>query len=375
MKILIFNESEMTQIGGINNAVLRTSTLLARKGNEVTVLSTETGGTSSDRALNGVRVIRIGSAVNRYLYGISPEMWFFLRHNLRSRLSPDIVHIHAYNSLISHEVAFFCRRSNIPYVFSPHYSPFAHNAPGATLLFPIGRPIGREALRLAERIVCISRFEASLLLRHFHLTPEKIIVIPNGIDHVSKRARIRRVKGQDERLNILYVGYLIKLKGVQYALRAMRELTYAMKRNAVLRIAGSGDYEPRLRLLARRIGVEPHVEWLGIMRGDDLRRLYEEADFLLLLSKTENYGTVVAESLALGTPAIVTTNSALIEYLNEPGCFGIEYPPKPGELAHLIIDLASREIEVGPFTEKIRLWEDVARDYNALYEELIHGRH
>ena len=90
----------------------------------------------------------------------------------------------------------------------------------------------------------------------------------------------------------------------------------------------------------------------------------------MLLSKNENYGITVAEALALGTPVIVTKHSALREFLSEPGCFGVDYPPNPREVAELILKIVNSDVKVGPFSRKIRTWEEVVKDYEEIYSTL-----
>lgn len=98
-------------------------------------------------------------------------------------------------------------------------------------------------------------------------------------------------------------------------------------------MAGSGNCDTALRKLAGDLGIGGNVKWLGDVDKSNVIQLYREADVSLLLSASENFGTVVAESVAAGTPAIVTTNSGLAEFVNEPGCNGIAYPPDTGNLA------------------------------------------
>jgi glycosyltransferase involved in cell wall biosynthesis len=81
----------------------------------------------------------------------------------------------------------------------------------------------------------------------------------------------------------------------------------------------------------------------------------------------ESYGLVVAESLAHGTPCIVSKTSALTEFLNEPGCFGVDYPPDDEALAKLILDVSASEVEVSNLSRKVRVWDEVAEDYVRVY--------
>jgi glycosyltransferase involved in cell wall biosynthesis len=122
------------------------------------------------------------------------------------------------------------------------------------------------------------------------------------------------------------------------------------------------------------LAIEKNLKWLGTVRGDDLLRLYDEADLTLLLSKSENFGTVVAESLAMGTPAIVTTNSALREFTKEPGCYGIEYPPDPVKLAEMITEIVERKDGVGSLSDRIQTWDKIAERYERFYDRVIQER-
>jgi len=70
----------------------------------------------------------------------------------------------------------------------------------------------------------------------------------------------------------------------------------------------------------------------------------------------------------------VTKVGALREFLDEPGCFGIEYPPDPDELAELILAIHTNDVRIGPFnTGRISTWEHVAQEYERIYHEVLPG--
>ena len=75
--------------------------------------------------------------------------------------------------------------------------------------------------------------------------------------------------------------------------------------------------------------------------------------------------------MSLGTPCIITENTALKEFSMEPGCFVVDYPPEPEKVASSIIEVYKNDVTIGPFTEKIRPWDKVSLDYERLYESLI----
>ena len=122
--------------------------------------------------------------------------------------------------------------------------------------------------------------------------------------------------------------------------------------------------------IARRLNISEFVSWRGFISKNELIEEYKKADIFLLLSRSEAYGIVVAEALALGTPCIVTNTTALNEFTREPGCFGVDYPPDPKKVAELIIKIHESDVQVGPFSDKIRTWDKVAEEYERLYTNI-----
>jgi len=220
-------------------------------------------------------------------------------------------------------------------------------------------------------MACVSVSEARLVHRDFGVDRERITVIGHGVNERPLEPIIRRKRSRGD-IRLLCVGHLMKYKGVQYILGAMHRLLHDFGIVARLEVVGRGDYRKALEHQATRLGIARQVIWNGVVTDNELEKKFEEADLLLLLSRAEAYGIVVAEALARGIPCIVTKTTALNEFTHEPGCFGIDYPPNPRELAALIRKLCSRDVQVGPFTSgKIRTWDEVANDYRVLYQGLL----
>jgi glycosyltransferase involved in cell wall biosynthesis len=109
----------------------------------------------------------------------------------------------------------------------------------------------------------------------------------------------------------LYVGRLVKLKGVQTLIERFRDYP------ADLVIAGDGDYIPELRRLAAGLD---NVRFLGPTHGSQLRDLYAGAVAAIVPSIAyEAFGIVILEAFAQGTPVIVRDLGALPEPVLESG--------------------------------------------------------
>jgi glycosyltransferase involved in cell wall biosynthesis len=115
----------------------------------------------------------------------------------------------------------------------------------------------------------------------------------------------------------LFVGRLVKIKGVQALIAAFRRYP-----EADLQIAGDGIFEGELRRLAEGM---PHVHFLGRMRPDELRRLYRGATALLVPAMVyETFGFITLEALGQRTPVIARDLGAVSELVQETGG-GITY--------------------------------------------------
>jgi len=276
----------------------------------------------------------------------------------------DFVQIHGFHILLSLQTAILCRLRGVPYVFSAHYHGKGHT-PVRNLLFNAYKIVGGLGLSGSARVTTGSNFERSKLLKDFPALTKKTVVISPGV-------RVRDLPDLERRKDtLLYVGRLIQYKGVDHVLEAMRSLKDAG--NLVhLRIVGTGPEEAILQKRASDLGLAEQITWLGDVSDGELTNEYATASCLILLSAAEAYGLVVAEALSCGTPCIVADMEALSEFLQEPGCFGVSYPPNPEKVAGTILQvLRSPSITVGPFSDKITTWPGCADKYLELFELVV----
>ena len=323
-----------------------------------------------EEELNGVHIKRFSSRISKRLFELSPEMFLYCVRNRRAFSTCDVVHIHNYHSLLSLQMAFLLKdvvRTKGKVVFSPYYHAEGHTK-GASVLLKILRPFGRWILGNVDAFICISDYEASLIQLDFSIPRKKVCTIPIGVGKINKR---RTAKERGGVIPLLYVGRVEKYKGIQFILGAMAELKEAHGISSSLTIVGEGNYANELRNSSKRLGLDGAVRWVARLPPETLEQEYANADMLLLLSQTEAYGLVVAEALARGTPCIVSNTSALTEFLLEPGCFGIDYPPNEEALANLILNVYNNDVTVGQLSRKVRVWDEVAGDYLRAYRSII----
>lgn len=144
----------------------------------------------------------------------------------------------------------------------------------------------------------------------------KIEVIANGIDIEN----IKLKDNWDKKKNILFLSRIHVKKGIEFLIQAISTLKYQMS-GYVINIAGEGD-EKYINLLKKKVnelGISNMVNFLGGVYDDKKWELYRNADIFILPTFSENFGIVIAEALASGTP-VITTNGTPWKELNTENC-------------------------------------------------------
>ena len=197
---------------------------------------------------------------------------------------------------------------------------------GKDILETSTKPFDRIALFLspflARGILVNSRFTESLLPSGFH---KKIRILYPGVDPL-KLGSATMTEVQDEKTRrILFVGRLVKRKGVEDLLVAFRALRSELP-DSKLEIVGDGPELLRLMRLTNEMNLSEHVNFYGKLRGDSLLDRYRAADVFVMPSRrtktdVEGFGTVFLEAGMFGKPSIGTRSGGIPEAVmdNETG--------------------------------------------------------
>jgi len=109
---------------------------------------------------------------------------------------------------------------------------------------------------------------------------------------------------------ILFIGRLLKLKGVQHLIRAFEEVGRKIE-DSILVIAGEGEYKRDLEELAAGSGNPGRIHFIGHVTGRRKWDLYERCNVFVLPSvidrdKFEAWGLVLNEAMSFGKPVVAT---------------------------------------------------------------------
>jgi glycosyltransferase involved in cell wall biosynthesis len=350
MKILQVCPKYYPAMGGIEEHVKNISERLAKE-HEVTVFSCDPSGKlPKEETINGVLVKRFNSFSPGDAYHISFEMARELK-----KFEFDIVHGHNYHAL----PLYFARNAKAKrLIVTPHYHSHGHT-PIRNFFIKLYKPFGRRIFNRADRIIANSNYEKELLLSDFNIRENKISVIYPGIN-LAEFANLEDVKRGTK--TILYVGRLEKYKGVQHIIQTLPLLD----KDFGLEIVGKGPYKANLVALVDKLGLNDRVKLSQDLSRQELLKMYRKTGVFVLLSQHEAFSIVVSEALAARTPCIVANTSALVEWIDNKNCFGIDYPINSDKLAELITETADKKVG----NVKLWDWDEVVEQVKALYKNL-----
>jgi D-inositol-3-phosphate glycosyltransferase len=173
-----------------------------------------------------------------------------------------------------------------------------------------------DIMRCADLILASTPDEAGLLNSLYGADPDRVEVLPPGVDHrlfsPGDRAAARARLGHPGRRVLLFVGRIQPLKGLDLAVQALAEID-----DAVLWAVGgpSGADGPgeldRVLKLAADLGVADRLVLLPPRPHHELVDYYRAADVCLVPSRTESFGLVALEAAACGTPVVAASVGGL----------------------------------------------------------------
>lgn len=204
----------------------------------------------------------------------------------------------------------------------------------------------------------------------------KIEVIANGIDvgEIVMKTSWKRKK------EILFLSRIHVKKGINFLIEAVAVLKEDLKGYKV-NIAGEGDetYINELKVLASRLGVADYIHFIGGVYGNRKWELFRDADLFVLPTHSENFGIVVAEALACGTPVMTTKGTPWSELETENCGWWTEVGTNP--IVHALrvfLQLSTDDLEkMGHNGRKLveckYSSKKVAEDMVTLYKKVING--
>ncbi len=336
MRILNVTETyaPFLEFGGPPVKVRALSEGLARRGHQVTVLTADWGlekrllsqeeKMTAERSPfgwrrneSGVQAIYLPTWMRYRAVSWNPAVKRYCRARLENF---DVVHVFGLYDLLGPAVASACRKRSVPYVLEPigMFVPIVRNLWLKRIYHAVW---GRPLLEGASAVIATSEQEAEELAAG-GVPRARVVLRRNGVDvprSWPERGSFRKAYSiSPEEKVILFLGRLSAKKSPDLLLQAFSELSgrsSGIPMTLIFAGPDEGGMKAELDQMAAQLGVRRRIQFAGPLFGEAKWAAYRDADVFVLPSQNENFGNTAAESVAAGTPVIVTEQCGIAPLL------------------------------------------------------------
>ena len=294
-------------VGGAQTHISQLSRYFSHKGNRVAVMSHPGGWLEKEERRLGIVFYS-----NKY-FSNKPNPVDILKAIKEIKravrdFKPDLVSCH---STVAGFLGRIIIKNKIPTIFTAH-----------GWAFTLGVPILRRylavlaekiAARWCSKIICVSEFDKKLALKYKIASPNKIIVIHNGVE-ISVNQRIYQRKSALTK--IVFVGRLGKQKDPMLLLEGFNELEPELKNKSRIFIIGDGPKRKKLQDFIKGNKLEEKVKLLGGLPREEVFEILEKSDIFVLTSNWEGFPRSILEAMSCGSAVIASDVGGVREAIN-----------------------------------------------------------
>lgn len=375
--------------GGLGRHVHALAEAQAARGDDVTVLTQAAPQASDNDVVNGVRILRVPHDPPMVPFD-EPHLlaWVMGMESAIARRgvqivddrAPDVVHAHDWMMAHAATSLASAARGASALVATIHATEAGrHQGWLPTDLSDAIHSVEHWLVHGAQRVIACSQHMRTEISRLFHLPPERVDVVTNGIDLRRWRASsadIARVRDRFASTGplVVFCGRLEWEKGGHTLIDALPRLRRRLPGLRVV-IAGRGGAADDLERQARERRVSSLIDFTGWIPERELHGLMAAADALVIPSLYEPFGLVALEGAALSAPLVVARTGGLAEFVIDGKTGRTFAPGDPQDLARVVTEAvrepeASRELARAArarLRESYR-WEVLAAQTDEVYD-------
>jgi glycogen synthase len=309
-------------IGGLARVVAELSKQLVKQGCEVHVVTADHPGAPEHQDDSGVFVHRVKTQTDwtpDFLTWVKQLNFGLLQYAIELHRKTPFDVVHAHDWMVADAAWVMKKGFGVPLISTIHATEAGrmhglHN--------DLQRYISQVEWRLtfeSWEVIVNSQHMLRELQNQFKMPPDKITIIPNGIDPDQfdfefDPGPMRRQFASEHQKIVLFVGRMVREKGVQVLLQAAQSILAAVPGTQFL-LVGTGYYLDELKALAGNLGIQHNVHFLGYVTDHDLLRLYKCADVVVIPSLYEPFGIVALEGMAAQVPVVTSDTGGLIDFV------------------------------------------------------------
>jgi glycosyltransferase involved in cell wall biosynthesis len=301
-------------ICGVSARVLAEAQLLAKRGHEVHVFSSNIfrgeGGKKTaceEEIINKVKIKRFPA---RFSFGDNTFFWDCEKEALK--LHPDVIITHAYRQYYSTKAVKIAKKLNIPCFLVTH-APFLEKKLRslrlnlAVLLYD--SLVGKRILNKYTKVIAITHWEMPILEK-LGVKKENIEYLPNGIPDEFFKTKPKKGK------NILFLGRISPIKNLESLVFAM---SLVKNKKIKLDIIGpaESDYKEKLVSMIKEMNLEKKIRFYPpVFNLKEKIKLIDEHEIFVLPSKREAMPQALIEVKARGKIVISSKSEGGKEMIN-----------------------------------------------------------
>src|ERR1700687_802135 len=367
MNILFTTVSLSAERGG--GTAVRTQQLVRhfKRQNHVCSVAVIEDGALGDRLrADGTEIYATGSFKIRFVF---PRI--NLGRLVKLVRNADIAHLLGYWNLLSVVTAFIAILVRRPYVLSAagEFAVLDNPRPVSMLFHYV---LGRLMIRKAQLIVAITELERNQILCRFCLPPERVIVIPNGVEEVTSGM----VTQSRQSAFLLFVGRLALIKGPDLLIEAFARITHRFPDIHLVMAGGDFGMRKQLEALILRHSLSSRVKLVGHLEDPDRTTAFREALALIVPSRAEAMSLVALEAGAVGSPVLITNTCGFEAVERVEG--GLVVPATIQGLADGMLRILDRQealAEMGARLQSFVLaeygWTSIVERFGAALERVV----
>lgn len=360
--------------GGQERYIHYLSKYLVRSGNEVEVVTSNFPLSQESEMMDGVQISRQRCICRLLRNPITPGL-FLLGDKVRDY---DIIHTHNEHSSAALAAYHYKKRTGIPLVLTVHgrlvFGEFAKDI----IEKWYSRTVGRKILQNCNAVVVNSEDDRQYIASVAPKIEQNIVTFHNAVDpEFFDSIPTITVDTQPDQHLILFVGRLIRRKGIEWLIKAIRIIADEGRSPGIkCIIIGEGEDSQFFEKLVNKLDLSQIVEFKGQVGHKELKAYYQSASVFVLPSLSEVCPTVVLEAMYFGLPVVSTDIPGIRDHFKDVAAL---VPPRDQKrLAEAILAMLDDQNRMQQLSikgkELVRnqyMWAVVAGKYERLFDQIL----
>jgi glycosyltransferase involved in cell wall biosynthesis len=365
-------------IGGIFRHIVDLVDAQTKAGHDVGIVCDSlTGGRFEDEVIASIAPkLALGATRFPMRRSVSLTDFVAVRRVLEhlGKITPDVLHCHgakggAYGRLIA---AWLGRRRPIASIYAPHGGSLHYDEGSLEGMFYFR--VERMLERVTDALVHVSAYEAGVYRDKIGIPRCRAAVVRNGL----RDEEFVPVTPKNDARDLLFLGMLRDLKGVDVFLEAIARLEAAYGRNLTAHVIGQAEEPGRYEALSRRLGIADRIAFGEPMPA---REAFAGARMIVVPSRAESMPYVVLEAIAAGMPVIATDVGGIPEIFGPDA--GALVPPGDaaalaGAIDAALADPRRTDAEAAARRDRLRPQFNISTmqdTVEALYRLMLEGKY